>query len=87
MGYNVIIEAIYMETVHEKIILKNAVNQQVDGLGAKTIFRVAGNRVFRIDPLPRGKMADVPLQKSKNGLSSADVLDYLREEVSGSSEC
>jgi hypothetical protein len=28
----------------------------------------------------RGKMADIPLQKSKSGLTSADVLDYLREE-------
>jgi hypothetical protein len=52
-----------------------------DGSSAKAIFRIAGNRVFMIDPLPRGKMADVPLQKSKNGLTSADVLNYLREET------
>ena len=62
-------------------------NNPVDGLGAQAIFRIAGNRIFRIDPLPRGKMADVPLQKSKNGLTSADVLDYLREEAGRSSEC
>jgi hypothetical protein len=32
-------------------------------------------------------MADVPLQKSKSGLSSADVLHYLREETARRSEC
>ncbi|GBR77679.1 hypothetical protein RDn1_338 [Candidatus Termititenax dinenymphae] len=82
-----------METVHEKITLKIEDNNPVDGyhrtddLGAQAIFRIAGNRILRIDPVPRGKMADVPLQKSKNGLTSADVLDYLREEAGRSSEC
>ncbi|GHT83104.1 hypothetical protein FACS1894137_03410 [Spirochaetia bacterium] len=71
-----------METAHEKIALKNAESHPVDSLGEKVVFRLAGNRIFRIDPLPRGKMADVPLQKNKNGLTSADVLNYLREDAS-----
>ena len=70
-----------METVHEKITLKNAESRPADDLGEKIIFRLAGNRIFLIDPLPRGKMADVPLQKSKNGLTSADVLNYLRKDA------
>ncbi|GHV96152.1 hypothetical protein AGMMS50293_24720 [Spirochaetia bacterium] len=48
----------------------------------KITLKNAGNRIFRIDPLPRGKMAEVLLQKSKNGLTSADVLNYLREDAS-----
>jgi hypothetical protein len=72
-----------METAHEKIALKNVESRP----GEKVIFRLAGNRIFRIDPLPRGKMADVPLQKSKNGLTSADVLNYLREDADRRSEC
>jgi hypothetical protein len=52
-------------------------NYLQDDLGAKAIFRIAGNHVFRIDPLPRGKIADVPLQKSKSGLSSTDVRNYF----------
>ncbi|MDR1971654.1 MAG: hypothetical protein LBQ46_07010 [Treponema sp.] len=82
-----------MGTMDEKSTLTSEIKHPVDGfhpaddLGAKAIFRIAGNRVFRIDPLPRGKMADVPLQKSKIGLTSADVLDYLREETAQRSEC
>ncbi|GHV16957.1 hypothetical protein FACS189493_3700 [Spirochaetia bacterium] len=77
-----------MEAVQEKTTQKNMESRPVDGyhradsLGEKIIFRLAGNRIFRIDPLPRGKMADVPLQKNKNGLTSADVLNYLREDTS-----
>jgi hypothetical protein len=76
-----------MGTVHEKTILKNTDSHPADSLDAKVVFRLAGNRIFRIDPLPRGKMADVPLQKSKNGLTSADVLNYLREDAGRRAEC
>jgi hypothetical protein len=76
-----------MEIANENITLENAVNHRTGGLGTKAVYRLAGNRIFRIDPLPRGKMADVPLQKSKNGLTSVDVLNYLREEVGRGSKC
>jgi hypothetical protein len=80
-------EAMDMGTVYEKSTLKDGAKHPADGLGAKTVFRLAGNRIFRIDPLPRGKMADVPLQKSKSGLTGADVLNYLREDTGRGPEC
>ena len=67
-------------TAVQKNGTNNAVNQGVAISGTKNIFYIAGNRIFRVEPLPRGKMADIPLQKSKSGLTSSDVLDYLREE-------
>ena len=77
------------ETVREKNANNHLADDYhpTDDLGAKALFRLAGNRVFRIDPLPRGKMADVPLQKSKSGLTGADVLNYLREDANRESEC
>jgi hypothetical protein len=67
-----------MIAVQEEI-KKDTTTHGADVLGAKTIFHVAGNRILRIESRPRGKMADIPLQKSKMGLTSVDVLDYLRE--------
>jgi hypothetical protein len=67
-------------TVKEEI-KKDTITHVADVFGAKTFFRIAGNRILRIEPRHRGKMADIPLQKSKTGLTSADVLDYLREDI------
>jgi hypothetical protein len=68
-----------MVAVQEEI-KKDTITHGADVLGAKTIFHVAGNRILRIESRSRGKRADIPLQKSKTGLTSADVLDYLRED-------
>jgi hypothetical protein len=73
--------------VVQREINTNEVDHRADALGAESIFRIAGNRILRIEPVPRGKMADVPLQKSRSGLKSADVLDYLREDAERRSEC
>ncbi|GHT50455.1 hypothetical protein AGMMS49982_05790 [Bacteroidia bacterium] len=53
---------------------------KVDPEFISDIFCLAGNRFFMLNQTPRGRMSDVPLQKNKHGISSTDVLNYLREE-------